>query len=398
MLNLMNMIIPLIILPFLTLKLGLEGYGQWSFYFAFASLQSLFIGFGFDLSATKEIASVRDTSEKVNLIFWNVLYSKLVIFTFVLILTSLYFFIFESEIEYQYIYLLVGILIGNVFFPNWLFQGMEEMVIITGVNFFFKTIYVVLLFVTIHDTNDIFILAILTSTIQIAIGFTGFFIAIRRYDLRFIHPNIRRIYSVIINSSFYFLSRLSNNSLRYIITLTIGYVFNEFYLGIYAISEKLYFAFNSFLSGVTSQTIFPYMANKKDLKIFKNIFKIVILSTILLSLLYIFISDKVLRLIISQEEAISYVVDLSSIMILTSFMNSISTLIGFPLLANFGFVNYANKSIIIAFLITMLLMLIFYLMNLDFLVFALSVPIYMAICMSLRVIYLRKSKIFETYD
>ena len=55
-----NLISPLVILPFLIIKFGIEGYGSIAFAQAISFYVSTLINFGFNVSGTKKISEFRD--------------------------------------------------------------------------------------------------------------------------------------------------------------------------------------------------------------------------------------------------------------------------------------------------------------------------------------------------
>ena len=67
--QLVNFIIPLITLPYLTRTLGVEMFGKIAFVQVVMTFASLFTDFGFSWSATREIAAVRHDRAKVAIIF-----------------------------------------------------------------------------------------------------------------------------------------------------------------------------------------------------------------------------------------------------------------------------------------------------------------------------------------
>ena len=67
----LNIILPLVTLPYVVRVLGLDVFGRISFAVAFVMFFQILVSFGFDLSATKAISLRRDHHEHVCDIFFR---------------------------------------------------------------------------------------------------------------------------------------------------------------------------------------------------------------------------------------------------------------------------------------------------------------------------------------
>ena len=88
-----NFILPLIILPYLVRVLGSEKYGLVMIAQSVALFLTIVVDFGFNISATKEVASIKNDKEKLSQFYWNIVFIKfvLIIVTFIIILVMTYF-------------------------------------------------------------------------------------------------------------------------------------------------------------------------------------------------------------------------------------------------------------------------------------------------------------------
>lgn len=85
--QLFNLVTPLLVVPYLVLHCGVANYGKISIGMAIAFFLMVFIDYGTDISAVKEMAVHRDHPEKRNAIFATTLGTKAVLF----VLTTLIF-------------------------------------------------------------------------------------------------------------------------------------------------------------------------------------------------------------------------------------------------------------------------------------------------------------------
>lgn len=74
-----NQFLPLLVLPYLMVVLGATGYGYIGFSLSVVQYLVLVVDFGFNLSATRRIAQVRDNREELTRVFWSVFWAKLVL-------------------------------------------------------------------------------------------------------------------------------------------------------------------------------------------------------------------------------------------------------------------------------------------------------------------------------
>ena len=124
-LNALNILLPLITLPYLMNTVGKANYGIYSYVYMVLQYVITFSTYGFNFSATKQISQCRDDKDKVNTIYNSVIVSKILIGT---VLTVLLFafsrFVFRDELAPMMFVLGLGMVVGDILTPIWLFQGM----------------------------------------------------------------------------------------------------------------------------------------------------------------------------------------------------------------------------------------------------------------------------------
>ena len=89
----MNYLIPLITLPYLVRVLDPVGYGSLGFSLAIVQYCCMLTDYGFNLSATQQIAVHRDDKGKVSKLFWSVLACKagMALFSSLIVSVAIYF-------------------------------------------------------------------------------------------------------------------------------------------------------------------------------------------------------------------------------------------------------------------------------------------------------------------
>jgi PST family polysaccharide transporter len=119
---------PLVVMPYLVKTVGLDGWGKISFAIATASFGGAIVQYGFSISATADVARLRERPEQLEQ-SWRVHFvSTLLLAAGVLLLGALAIVSFESDAVMRL--LLYGALLLSVatsLIPIWLFMGLERM-------------------------------------------------------------------------------------------------------------------------------------------------------------------------------------------------------------------------------------------------------------------------------
>jgi PST family polysaccharide transporter len=131
-----NYIIPLIVVPYLVRILGAENYGKINYAQVFASYFTILINFGFEYTSTKEIAENRNNHQKIQDTFNATLQLKAILFAISCGVFSI-LFLFSAKLNEDYLLYVYSFLLnlGLLLFPNWYFQGIEQMRIMSVANF-----------------------------------------------------------------------------------------------------------------------------------------------------------------------------------------------------------------------------------------------------------------------
>jgi len=340
-----NYILPLVTLPYLVRVLGPEKFGLIAFAQSFMQYFVVLTDFGFNLSATREVAIHRDNKEKLSEIFSSVMTIKFVLLMISFMIMSIIVFSFEKfRKDWLIFYFTFGVVVGQVIFPVWFFQGMEKMKYITFLNVTAKLIFTLLIFVLIHKVSDYIFVPLINSFGFLVSGFLAIWIITKDFKIKFYIINKNTLIKYLKSSFQFFLSRVSVSLYTSTNTFILGLFTTEKEVGYYSIAERLYLALQQFYHPLVN-ALYPYVAHKKNIRLFKNIFKACIFTNIIfVSILFIF-SNKLIELIFGigfEPSAIIFKIFLLSNLVVVP-----SILLGYPFLAALGFANYANISVIL---------------------------------------------------
>ncbi len=187
--QLLGYIFPLIILPYLVRTIGTEKFGLTETAASFLGIFLMLTNYGFPYSASRQISIARDNRKAVSEIFSAVLTLK-ILFTgisfFILLLLTQYVTLFNNE---QTLFLWsFGAIVGDVLFPIWLFQGLEQMRYISVLNLTARGVILGLTIWFVRSPEDYILVPLVNSIGQIFIGIASIYIAHKKLDVRFTIP------------------------------------------------------------------------------------------------------------------------------------------------------------------------------------------------------------------
>ena len=190
-LQMVNYLLPLLIMPFLIRSIGLDGMGKLNFALTIILYIQLFVDYGFNLTATKNISQCKDDKNKLNEIYTCVMLIKCVILLGSLSVFSVLIFTVEYLRSDWLLYICTfGIVIGYTLFPVWLFQGLQEMKYITQLNVLSKVIYTLLIFLVISSKDDLVLIPLFSSFAALFVTGVSLWLVFTKLQIK---PNINYI-------------------------------------------------------------------------------------------------------------------------------------------------------------------------------------------------------------
>ncbi len=252
-----NYLLPLVTVPYLIRVLGAGNFGLLAFAGSVQTYFQTVIDYGFNLSATREVSIHRENDEWLSEHYYSIVTIKslLAICCFIILLCIVTFIPRFHNNGVLYCWLFLGVA-GSVFFPTWLFQGMERMGYITVLNLGAKVAVSVLYFIFIKEKNDYMWFAYLNAIGVCAVSLIGFFIAIRIFKIKYIRPRVSFCRENLKNGFHIFISQLSVTLFTNTNTFVLGIFCSNQIVGLYAIAEKIIRAFIG-LTGPIGSAIFP---------------------------------------------------------------------------------------------------------------------------------------------
>jgi PST family polysaccharide transporter len=341
-----NYVLPLLTYPFLFRVLEVERWGTVSFGYVLIQYFVIFTDFGFNLSATKYISCHRDDLNTINRYLNSAFICRFllaVVSFIILFLLTASFEKFREERVFYFSYF--GIVVGNILFPMWYFQGMEKMKYITLFNMVAKSASLLPFFIFIRKPQDYLLVPMFYSIGYILAGLISVYFIYFKEKMKWFLPSFSEVQAAFKDSFSYFLSRLSVSMFTNINTFILKLVCGDTAVGYYSAAEKLYQAYNQLLTPF-SGVLFPYMAKTRDVAFFKKIFKTAIPLNIVLLAGILVLSFWIIQLVYGKAAEVETLSVFRTLMC-ACFFTIPSMLLGYPFLAAMGHASYTNWTIMI---------------------------------------------------
>ena len=259
-LNGLNVLLPLVTLPYILRVIGAGNYGMYAYVYAVLQYIILVDSYGFNFSVTKQISQCRDNIGEVNRIYNTVVLTKLLIGILLLVLVYAFSgWVFHSDMEIKMFLLGVGIVIGDIFTPIWLFQGMEKMKYLTIVNATSKILFTILVFFVIRTEEDFYLLILLNSIGYVVAGILSVVLARKQFGLRLRLASLKDVGFQLKDGAAVFGSTIGQNLYRNANVLILKQFVPNEVVGIYSVAEKIIRGFHSLINPAT-QAIFPHFS------------------------------------------------------------------------------------------------------------------------------------------
>ncbi|OOF86128.1 oligosaccharide flippase family protein [Rodentibacter ratti] len=344
-LQVINYVLPLLTLPYLVRVLDVETYGLVMFAQSFIIFFNILVDFGFNLSATKDVAIYRENKEKLTEVYSSVMIIKCLLILVSLILLTLIIHLSDRFLGNKSVYYLSFLwVIGQALFPVWYFQGIEKMKYITVVNIVAKFLFTGCIFLFVKENSDYLFVPLFNGLGMVIAAIISLWLVHISLKQKICWQKLSTLWFYFKQSSTFFLSRASLSIYTSANSFVLGLFSTNTVVGYYAIADQLYKALQAFYTPL-SQVLYPYIAKERNIGLFKKIFKASVILNIVGILILFFIVKDVFAILFTQKIGIESIT-VFNVFLVASLIVVPSILLGYPFLGALGYSKEANLSVI----------------------------------------------------
>ncbi|WP_225181252.1 oligosaccharide flippase family protein [Pectobacterium aroidearum] len=351
MLQFVNYINPILLIPFLITKIGIDNIGIIAIATAVCAYFQICFDYGFNLTATREIAQKKGDSRWASFVTSAVLNIKLLISLLLLIIfLPLVFFVPDFSSNKDLFLISYILCVTQSLFPQWHFQAVERMGYITITNSIpkFFTLFIIFSFVnTPSDTWKVLFITLLGALVSF---FWAMLVLKRKLNYKYSF-NIWMIKKQLIIGKSIFFARFFSTLYKNANILILGAMYPASMVGVYSVAEKIIRSAQA-VQNVIGDSLFPMIvknANGKS-EIFRKInFKYkyhIIIFYFLCSAFVFYFSDLISKILVRHEWMLAG--EQLRIMSLVFFFGGLNYFYGILGLVAHGFNSLFSKCVIIS--------------------------------------------------
>lgn len=377
-----NYVLPLLTLPYLTRVLGIEKFGLFNFGFAILLYLVIIPDFGFNITSSRKITTVKANQNLLNVSVTNTLLAKtillLIAFGILLILWVL-FPIFKQE--QKLFFFGFSIVIAQTYFPMWFFQGIEQLKFIALLNLISRITLTALIFIIIQKPEDyVYVIPIYAIGMLVSAA-AGLWLMFFNFNVRLTFKQWKNIFTEIKDGLPIFISSLATTTYSNVGILLMGTFGTQLQSGYYAVADKVLLVFRQ-LMVVVAQALYPtfYRMREQGKEKLRSILKDVsiplfAITTVGCLIMFLFPSFIVIVLTGDAIEEITSLIQFASVIPLIMLTNTLAnqlllannkTKISMMIILVFAFICaalglinvyfFGSKGMILAFLLTEIFM------------------------------------------
>jgi len=328
--QLVNLVIPLVVMLRLTSVLGLETYGVVAFAAALVMISAVIIDFGFSLSAVHKVALLRSNPTEVEKYAGAVYTIKFLALVAISVCFVVYGCATQKYAGYAPIFWTSILpLLGLALQPNWLFMGLERMALVAQVTIISRCIFGCLAFLLVGGPEDYYRVPLVDGIGQIIAGLYGlsfWYIGGGRIQ----RARIPQIKTALRETIGFLLSRVCVITYQNTGVLVLGFVGSTASAGIFSIADQFYRGIQCLYAPI-GQAVYPYMVMERNFKMYVRLLSTLLLSAILLAFVVIQTSPFVISNFLGSEW--SGVAPTLAVFMVGAVVTTLNVFSGYPLAA-----------------------------------------------------------------
>ncbi len=255
--QLLMIILPLILAPYISRVLGAENIGIYSYTDSVAKYFVMFAMLGINHLGSRTVAADRDDKKQLNKTFSNLFFLHLIISALIIIAYAIYIIFFVRE--YRFLFTMqMFLVLSSVFDITWLFTGLEQFKITVIRNAAVKILTVGFIFIFVKDKDDLWLYILIWALGTLASQLSVWFF-LRRF-IAFVKPSLKEMKAYVKPMLILFIPIAAMSIYNIMDKIMLGVMTDKIQLGFYENSEKIIFIPIGFITAFNAVMI-PRMSN-----------------------------------------------------------------------------------------------------------------------------------------
>lgn len=235
-----DLMLPLILLPYLVKSIGLEGYGVFSLALAYSLYVGALVQYGFNITAARDLARAIDDGREAAEIVTSILAAQACLAIAGMGLTGLVIALVPSFADQWQTYTAAIIYtVLRMLFPGWLFQATGDMRVVAVAGLAVRAVLVVSILLLVKDADDTSLLLVLYAASSGLLLVFGLLRAKRLLGVLLVAIEPRQVLRTIKVGRYAFQAQLAPTLYNSTTTLILGAVAGEAVVGIMASAQKI---------------------------------------------------------------------------------------------------------------------------------------------------------------
>lgn len=341
-LQIFNLILPLFALPYIARVIGVENFGLLAFSAAIIVFFQTTIDYGFNYTAVRDMARIRDDKEKTSYILSVVINTKiflLLVSSTVLLILCLFVPLFKDNL--LIIVLSFLIVPSSVFYQEWFFQSIEKMHLIALLSMLSKIFYLVTIFLFINQPKDFLLIPVFNAISVLIVGVFSLYIVLFKYGYKIYIVSFKDIRDNLKLGFNMFVSLIAPNLYTNISMIWLTQFWGKSPTAYFDSGYKV-IGLSQIVTSVFSRAFFPLLSRKMD---YHNFYKKINFIIALFSSLVLFFGADIFVDILFGRDYIE-AVNVIKVMSITPFFISLMNVYGTNYLVLKGKENILRNIII----------------------------------------------------
>lgn len=345
----------------LLLVLGLETYGLVAFSQAFIAVFIMFLDFGFSVSAVNKVSKYQKNKKYIGYLFTSIIAVKLAFFAFGAVLVILFVSLNDSYSIYDEI-LLTSLLfiLANSISPAWFFYGTERFFYYSLYSVLGKLFFAILIFIFIGTPFEYTYVPIFAFISQFIVLIYSALVIYRGGYVPYLRLNLRFVRYTLNFTKGFIASRLALSFNTSSGILFLGLVASPSIVGFFSLGDQIYRVLQTFVGSI-AVPLYSRASRTNDVN--HVVRASALLMLLITALCFAFFLVKIPILDFFEFDKSDIFLNLLDFFIIIFWINSFSTLIGYPLFAAISRLYIVNLSVIVSALVYFSLLTFLFLTN-----------------------------------